>query len=105
MAYKVARSKTTLDDIGKELVAGWKDQAKEVDANRKLARETLDALKIKVRKPLTDWEEKEAKRIEGIELKMEKIRELSLPHWEGNPLTAAELKSNKDQKRSSDNFI
>ncbi len=56
LAYKIARSKTTIDEAGKTLVAVWKKQSAEVDASRKHAREYLDALKDEVRKPLTDWE-------------------------------------------------
>lgn len=56
LAYKVARSKTTIDEAGKMLVAEWKRQSAEVDNARKKARDYLDALKDEVRKPLTDWE-------------------------------------------------
>src|SRR5690348_15385756 len=59
LAYKVARSKTALDEMGKELVAGIKKQAGAIDADRKLARDRLDALKEEVRGPLTAWEEAE----------------------------------------------
>jgi colicin import membrane protein len=67
LAYKVARSKTALDDMGKELVADIKKQAGAIDADRKLARDRLDALKEEVRGPLTQWEEAEANRISGHE--------------------------------------
>lgn len=56
LAYKVARSKTTIDDAGKALVADWKKKSAEVDAARKKARDYLDALRDEVRKPLDDWE-------------------------------------------------
>ena len=62
IAYKVSQTKVTIDDAGKELVSGWKKQAGEVDAGRKLARDTLDALRDEVRAPLTAWEA-EQKRI------------------------------------------
>ena len=62
-AYAVSRSKTTIDDAGKALVSGWKEQAKAVDAERKRARDYLDALRDEVRKPLSDYEA-EQKRIE-----------------------------------------
>ncbi len=64
LANKVAKTKVFLDNCGKELVAEWKEKAKKVDVSRKKARDTLDELKIAARKPLTDWEEEEAKRIE-----------------------------------------
>lgn len=56
LAYKIKRSKTYLDGIGKTLVDDLKDLPKKIDANRKLAREQLDALHDEIRKPLTDWE-------------------------------------------------
>ncbi|RBL53377.1 hypothetical protein, partial [Xanthomonas oryzae] len=55
-AYKVARSKTAIDEAGKTLVADLKKQTGEIDAARKKARDTLDALRDEVRQPLTDWE-------------------------------------------------
>jgi len=63
LAHKVARSKTALDDAGKSLVAGWKQQSALVDAERKRARDFLDSLKDEVRRPLTEWEQ-EQERIE-----------------------------------------
>jgi hypothetical protein len=67
LAYKVARSKTTLDDLGKNLVADWKQRAAAVDADRRRVREELDALRDEVRKPLTDWESAEQARVTGHE--------------------------------------
>lgn len=62
MAHRVARSKTYLDDLGKELVAEQKAAIKLVDGERKRMRDHLDALKVKVRQPLTEWEANEAER-------------------------------------------
>lgn len=45
VAYKVARSKTAIDEAGKALVADWKEKCKVIDSRRKLARDELDALK------------------------------------------------------------
>jgi len=73
LAHKVAKSKVALDDAGKNLVAGWKEQAKVVDESRKHARDYLDDLKERVRKPLTDWENAEAARIEAERLEKERI--------------------------------
>ena len=63
IAYKVAKSKTALDDVGKELVNELKELPKKIDAERKRVREILDAWKDEVRKPLTEWEEAEEQRI------------------------------------------
>lgn len=60
LAYKVTRSKTLIDDLGKEVVADWKKKAKGIDGHRKIARDFLDNLKDKVRHPLNEWEVKEA---------------------------------------------
>lgn len=59
IAHKVARSKTALDNIGKELVAELKDVPKKIDAERKRMRDLLDRWKDEVRAPLTEWEEAE----------------------------------------------
>src|SRR5262249_26606591 len=66
-AYKIARSKTFLDDMGKNLVAEWKAKASKVDAERKKIRDRLDTLKDEIRKPLTDFENSETARIEEHE--------------------------------------
>lgn len=63
IAHKVARSKTALDNVGKELVAELKEIPKKVDAERKRMRDTLDDWKDEVRRPLTEWEEAEEARI------------------------------------------
>lgn len=63
LAYKVTRSKTALDDLGKDFVSEMKKQAGLVDANRRLIRERLDALRDDVRAPLDAWEAKEATRV------------------------------------------
>ena len=70
LAYKVAQSKTLIDKLGAELTADWKDRAKKVDVSRKRARDFLDSLKDRVRQPLTEWEEAEAKRIADEEARL-----------------------------------
>lgn len=56
MAHKVARSKTYIDNAGKDLVAELKALPKQIDESRRIVRERLDALKDEVRLPLTEWE-------------------------------------------------
>jgi hypothetical protein len=67
IAYKIARSKTTLDEIGKDHVAGFKAKSAAVDKERKTIRDRLDALNEEVRGPLTAWEEAEKARVEKRE--------------------------------------
>lgn len=57
IANKVARTKTAVDAIGKDMVAEVKAKVKVVDEARKKARDTLDQWKSEVRQPLTQWEE------------------------------------------------
>lgn len=63
LAAKVARSKTALDGAGKSLNDDRRAAINAVDAERRKIRERLDALKDRVRKPLTQWEEAEAARV------------------------------------------
>lgn len=63
IAYKVARSKTALDNVGKELVAELKEVPKKIDAERKRMRDLLESWQDEVRKPLTEWEEAEKARV------------------------------------------
>lgn len=71
IAYKVARSKTALDNVGKELVAELKDVPKKIDAERKRVRDTLDGWQEEVRRPLNEWQAAEDDRVDrhnkGIE--------------------------------------
>jgi colicin import membrane protein len=74
-AYRVAQTKTYLDNLGKEITDKLKELPKLVDANRKYARETLDELKEKIRQPLTDWEA-EQERIEAAKKAEEQAAKL-----------------------------
>jgi hypothetical protein len=67
LALKVARSKTYLDALGKDLVAELKAKAGVVDAQRRKVRDTLDELKAEVRAPLTEIENREANRVKAHE--------------------------------------
>lgn len=64
IAYQVARSKTALDNAGKDLVAELKEIPKKIDAERKRVRDTLDAWQEEVRRPLTEWQAAEDARVD-----------------------------------------
>jgi len=74
LASKVARLKTTIDGLGKDLVSDWKLKSRAVDQNRKYLRDELDELKILARKPLTDWEDEQEKIREEQEAKAAAIK-------------------------------
>ncbi len=85
IAYKVAKVKTALDNIGKDLVAELKDVPKKIDAERKRMRDLLDQWKDEVRAPLTAWEEAEEARqarhnagIEWFKLRAKEFHDLDL---------------------------
>jgi chromosome segregation ATPase len=67
LAFKVARSKTALDDIGKEITEEARRTVDMVNAVRRDVRDRLDALKAKVRAPLDIWEAAEAARVADLE--------------------------------------
>lgn len=71
MAHKVSKSKVVLDGLRKDLVTDWKQKAKQVDEAGKKARDFLDNLRDETRRPLTEWEEAEAKRVAAEELAQE----------------------------------
>lgn len=119
MAHKVARSKTYIDNAGKDLVAELKALPKQIDESRRLVRERLDALKDEVRRPLTEWEaERErvkaeeamnAKHEEALAMnaafdlqrsaKIEADHEMALLMNEKFDRDAVEAKAEKERKR------
>jgi len=67
LAYKVARSKTALDAMGKGLTDEWRTRTDAVNAERRTIRDRLDALAEDVRRPLTEYENAEKERVAGHE--------------------------------------
>ncbi|MGY2183326.1 hypothetical protein [Pseudomonas agarici] len=71
MAHSIAKSKTALEAVGKEISAKQKEIPKLIDAERKRVWDTLEAWQKEVRKPLDDWQAAEdarvAKHNDGIE--------------------------------------
>ena len=66
-AYKIARSKTALDEVGKELTEEARRTVDQVNAKRREVRERLEALQKETRAPLDEWEAVEAKRVADLE--------------------------------------
>ncbi len=74
-AYAVARTKTFIDSLGKELVDAEKEIPKRIDATRKRVRDFCDELQARVRQPLTDFENAEKSRIADLDFRLNGIRE------------------------------
>lgn len=66
LAYKVARTKTALDDAGKELNSTKRAEIEAVDEVRRKMRAELDTLSSEARKPLDEWEAAEEARQSSI---------------------------------------
>lgn len=75
-AMKVASSKVFVDKIGKEFVADRKREIGQIDAERKRWCDAMDALKANLRKPLTDWEVAEEKRVAYLAADIAKMESL-----------------------------
>jgi hypothetical protein len=86
LAHKVTRSKTYLDAIGKEMVAELKDLPRRIDANRKMMRDSLDALAERTRADLTAYEE----RTKAISNRLNSIDSMPVMYAQS---TAAEIAS------------
>lgn len=79
-AYRVAQTKTFLDNIGKAEVAKLKDLPKKIDEGRRILREGLEALQAEVRGPLNSWEaQREAWRAE-----ISKMQNLPATHFQAS---------------------
>lgn len=89
-AYKIARSKTALDKMGKDLGETHYKAWKAITGERARIEKELDALKEDFRKPLTEWEDAEKKRLADHEAALLAIVE-ALDY--GQNETAAELRT------------
>lgn len=97
LAYKIARSKTALDDMGKKLNEDARARISAVDADRRIVRERLGALAAEVRAPLTALEDAEKARIDGHEEALRRVPEAA---GYGQAETAAEIAQRIDYLRA-----
>lgn len=67
LRYKVVRSKTTIDDAGKELNESKRAEIGLVDEDRRLARSRLDALAAEIVAPVEEYEAREKNRVQTHE--------------------------------------
>lgn len=92
-AYQVARTKTAVDDLGKALVADAKKRVADIDGRRKTWRDAMDALRDRIRQPLTDWEQAAQKAAEEVARRgAEALREAQ----------AAKMREAEEQRRLAD---
>ena len=97
IAYSVSKTKTWLDEQGKNLVSEAKSKIKVVDNERKAVRDQLDLLRDEIRKPVTDFEDAERKLIENANKIKNFCESLKTPTDEfGNLLSSAQIKTRLD---------
>lgn len=77
-AYKGVRSRTILDNAGKELNEERNKLTALVNKSRKSMRERLTAITDEARKPLTEWEEADKKRLKNLEDAIQDMQEVGL---------------------------
>lgn len=76
MAFKVTRTKTALEDMGKDFVAEEKAKIKIIDTRRIALWSAMEEIQTDVRRPLTEFEDKEKARLAGHNEGMESVRSL-----------------------------
>ena len=97
LAAEVASSKMDLIRLGKGLTEGWRAQTKAVNDECRIIEDRMDALKIAVRKPLTDFEDAEKARVAGHE---EALRAIPEHPGYGTHEFAAEIAARIDMLRA-----
>lgn len=81
LAYKITRSKTAIDEAGKNRTEEARKLINEVNAQRKKVREELEELAAEARQPVTNWEKAEADRIERVAQLFDFVAQLkAVPH-------------------------
>lgn len=79
LAYKVTRSKTTIDNVGKGIKDPMMEDINKIDAVRRYARTALEALADDIKKPVTEYNLREAARVKAIQTKIDAIKALVRP--------------------------
>ena len=86
MAHSIAKSKTALEAVGKEISAKQKEIPKLIDAERKRVWDTLELWQKEVRKPLDDWQAAEDARVDKHNDGVESIK--AMARFEESPTAA-----------------
>lgn len=87
IAAKLAKSKTALDKMGKELTEEQRAIVTSVNTERARAWDRMQALQDDIRKPLTDWENAEKERVGKHEARLTEIEQF--PVFMGEPSSSA----------------
>jgi colicin import membrane protein len=91
VAYKIAKLKNGIDELGKGVASEWKAKAAKVDAARRTIWTKLEKLQTDIRQPLTDFETAEQTRVQDHEQRIALIG--TLHTFEGFQPTAQDLQN------------
>lgn len=75
LAYKIIRSKTALDDMGKDFNSEMRDFISAVNVHRNYAKAELEPFAKEIRKPVTDLEEEEERQEAALEARFLDLKE------------------------------
>ncbi|MBC8787645.1 coiled-coil domain-containing protein [Pseudomonas fluorescens] len=78
MAHQIAKSKTALEAVGREISAKQKEIPKLIDAERKRVWDTLESWQKEVRQPLDDWQAAEDARVAKHNEGIRQIKDMAL---------------------------
>lgn len=73
IAFRVSKSKVSLEDRAKELTEAQRKAIEAVNAGRNAAVKRLEALRDEIKKPALDWEAAEEERIEALKARVAMI--------------------------------
>lgn len=75
-AYAVSKSKTFLENLGKEITQDWREKTTRVNSTKNDIKAFCDELRDEIRKPLTEYEALEKKKVAELKAKLKKITDL-----------------------------
>jgi colicin import membrane protein len=110
MAHAISRSKTALESVGERLAKEAKELPKKIDASRKLVKDTLDAWRDEVRKPVTDWEKADDERKDRHGSELNALKDfVTCPAGDAASIRAQiaivnEISDGKDREEFQDGF-
>ncbi len=93
LAYKITRTKTALDEMGRRVKEEAQKTVTQVDATRKKMRDMLDELKVSVREPLTLFEAEQAEKDQAVNQSLNRLAELKNVRFNATPEDIAQMQS------------
>lgn len=74
VARKIGSAKVTLENMALELTEDWRKKTNAVNAEKKRMKDELDTLRDEVKAPLDEYRQREAKRVEAFETRIDGIK-------------------------------